>query len=286
MKHVTTLKIVLAISVFTGGTAATRGETIQAGIQSISPSAPATSVPGTIDSAYITATFGTNDYIQDSSGGIYAYQGAATTGALKGLSVGTEVFGLTTSATGGFSLFTNAGATNSQFEFTPSSAVTTAMTVTGTVSSIPASFYQTQTINTLNTNQGGLVNGAIVQGYQNNLVTINNATIETSTGGAITAGSMFVASTAYRIQDATGFATLYIYNSAATPNSLVGTTIPTGTVNVSGIDTEFTGAPEIQPRGTFDIQNTAVPEPATYVMGFLTVAVGAYGFLRRQKICL
>ena len=64
--------MILAVSMFTSGAVAAHAETIAAGIQSISPSATATAVAGTIDSAYITATFGTNDYIQDSSGGISA----------------------------------------------------------------------------------------------------------------------------------------------------------------------------------------------------------------------
>ena len=214
MKYDHALKSILLTFSFFAAALTAHAETISQGIQSISTSAPATAVAGTIDSAYITATFGTNDYIQDSSGAIYAFAGAnATTGALKGLAVGTEVFSLT--STGGFSYFTNAGNTNSQFEYTPSSTI--ASSTAGTVASIPASFYQTQNIAFINSNQGGVSNGTVTPGLQANLVTIDNATIETSTGGAITAGSTFAANTTYRIADSTGFAALYIYNSAATP---------------------------------------------------------------------
>ncbi len=277
-RHFSTFKALLIVSLFTGAAATTtRAVTIKQGLLSISASAPATAVPATIDSAYVTAVFGTNAYIQDSTGAVYAFGGSGTTagnGALKGLAIGTLVTGLTG---GGFSYFTNAGGTNSQFEYTPSASFTMSTTAT-----IPASFFNVATINALNTNQGGVANGTVTPGYQANLVTINNATFTSATGAALAAGAVFAANTSYTLTDSTGSTVLYIYNSTANPNSLVGKTIPTNAVTVSGIDAEFAGAPEIQPRGTFDIPS-AVPEPGTSVLCALGVGIGAALGLRRRR---
>ena len=259
----------------TGAAVATRAETIQQGLLSISASAPATAVPGTIDSAYVTAVFGNNAYIQDSTGAVYAFAGSGTSGALKGLAIGTQVTGLTG---GGFSYFTNAGGTNSQFEYTPSTSFTLSST-----STVPASFYQMVTLSTLSTNQGGVSGGTVTPGYQANLVTINNATITGAGGAALAAGATFAANTTYSLTDSSGSAVIYIYNSTANPNSLVGKTIPTGAVTVSGIDAEFAGAPEIQPRGTFDIP-AAVPEPGTNAVCLLAAGIGALWRLRRRQV--
>lgn len=280
-RHLGTFKTLLIVSIFTGAAAPARAVTIQQGLLSISASSPTTAVPATIDSAYVTAVFGNNAYIQDSSGAVYAFGASGTAsgnGALKGMAIGTQVTGLTG---GGFSYFTNAGGTNSQFQYTPSSSFTLA--TTGTPASIPAAFYNLATLNTLNTNQGGVNAGTntVTPGYQANLVTINNVTFTSSTGAALPAGSTFAVNATYTITDSTGSAILYIYSSTANPNSLVGKTIPTGAVTVSGIDAEFAGAPEIQPRGTFDIP-AAVPEPGTSALCALAAGIGAARCLRRR----
>lgn len=69
-----------------------------------------------------------------------------------------------------------------------------------------------------------------------------------------TATGTFTSNTGYEITDGSSTATVYIRSGT----SLVGTAIPTGRVNVSGIEIQYDYTYEIQPRSLTDITNSAL----------------------------
>ena len=218
---------------------------------------------GTMDNVYVTAVFGTNAYIQDSTGGIYLFKAGSATQGIAGLTIGTQITGL---GNGGFYYYTTA----QQFEYEPatsSAAFSNTGLLAGTYQSIPAAYYSPMTLSTFNSPdaQGSVTS----QGMQNQLVTLSNVTISNA-GGTFATG-------AYTITDASGITgTLYV-NAAS---GVVGTTVPSGSVNVSGVFQNFHGTSELLPRGVFDLN--AVPEPgAGVVLGF--GLLGLVITLRRGK---
>ncbi len=276
MRHRSLLGTTLIFAMLTGAAVATRAETIQQGILSISASAPTTPVPGTIDdTAYVTAIFGNATFIQDATGAVYLQYGAEAAsgtfpaGPFNGMAVGTQFTSLTG---GGFELYT----THNQFEYAGTG------TVTGTqASTIPVSYFTLTTTSGLVNNQGGTNGTTITQGLQSQLVTIDQATILTSTGVAPVAGATFAAGK-YILMDSTGTVTLYI-NSGLT--DVIGQPIPTGKVKISGVFDEYNSTTqEIEPRGMSDFAATsAVPEPSGCAACALAAMAGVIGFARRRR---
>ena len=253
---------VLALSVLTVGAAHAQMNSIGAGIQSTINNGGA-DTPGSINSAYVTAVFGGNAYLQDATGGIYFYKGGTGTGdfGLTASSIGSQVTGLTG---GGFDYF------GTQFEYEPDGGTEASTSTTaGTPQSIPASFYSSFTLTQFNS--AAAQGSASAAGMQNQLLTIKNVTIS-GAGGTFATG-------AYTLTDGSGnTGTLYV-NAAS---GLIGAPIPTGAANFSGVFQDFKGTSELLPRGTYDV-TTAVPEPSSYVLmglGGLTLVVAS----RRTKL--
>ncbi len=277
MKRINGLITFLAVSTLMASSAL-HAETILQGLDSTTASG--TTVPGTIDTAYITAVFGTNSvFVQDSSGGVYIPYGAIASSGLTGLTVGTQVTGITG---GGFEYYS----TFNEFEYY-AGKTTSSLTITGstpgTAISIPSSYFMLSTVAGVLNNQGSSDGGSpamVAPGLQNQLVTLDNVTIQTSTGGAVS-GNFAVGK--YRIVDSSSsnYLTLYI-NSGDT--DVIGTPIPTGPENVSGVFDEFnTTQQEIEPRGLYDFTaGTAVPEPSSHLIGVLAIVGGGIGFARRR----
>ena len=273
MKYSNALKTAVLTSLLVGGSVAARAETIAQGIASTTGAAtPGSTVPGTIDSAYVTAIFNTNAYIQDSTGGIYAYQASRAGNSLNGLTVGTL---LTTLGNGSFQYY----ATGNQFEYATANSTTNLTlggSTAGTYASIPASYYSLVTTAGLNSaaDQGS----ATSQGIQNQLVRLQNVTI--TAVGAADPGT-FTSGGSYTLTDSAGSAILYVNAASA----IVGTPVPTGTTTVSGIFQDFRGTSELLPRGTYDIG--AVPEPSTEaLLGVGGVALGTFAVGRaRRRAC-
>ena len=274
MKHTNVIRTALFTSLLVGGAVASRAETIAQGVASTTGAAtPGTATAGTIDSAYVTGIFGTNAYVQDSTGGIYVYQGSKAGNPLNGLTVGTL---LTTLGNGSFQYY----ATGTQFEYetaNSSTFFTLASSSPGNISNIPASYYTTVTTTQLNSaaDQGS----ATAQGIQNQLVTLNNVTI-LATGTASQA--TFTSGGTYTLTDAAGTATFYI-NAAS---GLVGSTVPVGATRVSGVFQDYKGASEVIPRATSDVAGSvAVPEPSSEALlgvGGLAIAALAVSRARRR----
>ena len=277
MKHTNVIRTALFTSLLVGGAVASRAETIAQGVASTTGAAtPGTATAGTIDSAYVTGIFGTNAYVQDSTGGIYVYQGSKAGNPLNGLTVGTL---LTTLGNGSFQYY----ATGTQFEYATANAstfFTLASSSPGNISNIPSSYYTTVTTAQLNSamDQGS----ATAQGIQNQLVTLNNVTI-TATGTASQA--TFTSGGTYTLTDTAGTATLYI-NAAS---GLVGSTVPAAATKVSGVFQDYKGGSEVIPRATSDVAGSvaaAVPEPSSEAMlgaGGLALAALAVGRARRHS---
>ena len=274
-RQFSTFKTLLIVSLFTGAAADTHAETIQQGILSISASAPNNVVAGTVDSGYVTAIFGNAVFIQDATGGVYLQYGAEaasgtfSAGPFYGMTVGTQFTALTG---GGFNLYTNYN------EFQYKGTGTTTSTTTGSLSSIPVSYFTLTTTSGVVNNQGGTNGSTITQGLQNQLLTIKNATILTSAGDAPAAGAVFAAGR-YQLLDSTGTITLYI----STGLDLIGQPIPTGNVTVSGVFQEYNSTTqELEPRAMADIQ--AVPEPSSSGLAIaLAATAGALGFRHRRR---
>ena len=232
-----------------GGAVATRAETISAGIASASATSPGTA--GTVDSAYVTAIFNTNAYIQDSTGGIYVYQGSKAGNPINGLTVGTL---LTTLGNGNFYYYT----TGTQFEYETANSTTfftLASSSPGNTTNIPSSYYTPVT--TAQVNSAADQGSATAEGIQNQLVTLKNVTI-TPTGTA--SAATFTSGGTYTLTDASGTAVLYI-NAAS---GIVGDTVPAVSTTVSGVFQDFKGTSEILPRFASDVAGSAaVPEPST-----------------------
>ena len=270
MKYSNALKTAVLTSMLVGGSIASRAETIAQGITSTTTaSTPGSTVPGTIDSAYITAILGANAYLQDSTGGIYAYQASRAGNMLNGLTVGTL---LTTLGNGSFQYF----ASGTQFEYATANSstnLTLGSSTAGTYTTIPASYYSLVTTAALNSpaDQGS----ATSQGIQNQLVRLRNVTI-TPVGTA--SATTFTSAGSYTLTDSTGTAILYV-NAAS---GIVGTTIPTGPTTVSGVFQDFHGTSELIPRDTYDIG--AVPEPSTgALLGVGGLALGALAVGRARR---
>ena len=279
MKRIIILTTILAVSIFIGTAAATHAETILQGLDSTTTTG--TTVPGTVDTAYITAVFGTASvFVQDSSGGIYIPYGAIASSGLTGLTVGTQVTGLTG---GGFEYYS----TYNEFEYyagKTTSTLTISGSTAGTASSIPSSYFMLSTVAGVLNNQGsstGTSPATVTPGLQNQLVTLKNVTIETSTGGAVSGN---FAAGKYLIVDSSSSSSLTLYiNSGDT--DVIGTPIPTGPENVSGVFDEYSSTTqEIEPRGLYDFAaGTAVPEPSSYLLSALTLLAGGIGFLRHRR---
>jgi len=107
-----------------------------------------------------------------------------------------------------------------------------------------------------------------LEAYESKLVTIKNVTIGST-------GTFASTSSGYTLTDASGTATLYI-NKAVT--SIVGTTIPTAAVNITGIVSQYkSGSPyssgyQLLPRQLSDIELYTAVQPeqqnSTVVKGF------------------
>lgn len=91
-----------------------------------------------------------------------------------------------------------------------------------------------------------LTPGQLAESNEAQLVEIKNVTF---TNG----GSTFSSNTDYTFTDGNTSAILYL----KTGNALVGTTIPTGAVNITGVVSEYNGKYEVLPRDANDITNTS-----------------------------
>ncbi len=267
-RHFSPFKTLLAVSLFTGAAVSSRAGTVGAGIASTTATS-GTAQAGTIDSAYVTAILGANAYIQDSTGGIYAFQAAKSGNPLNGLTVGTL---LMTLGNGSFQYYT----AGTQFEYETANSTTfftLASSSPGNVTSIPANYYTTVT--TAQVNSAADQGSATAQGIQNQLVTLKNVVI-TPTGTA--SATTFTSGGTYTLTDATGTAVFYI-NAAS---GLIGATVPAGASSVSGVFQDYKGTSEIIPRGTYDVTPNAAPEPSSLIACTLAAGAGVLGIRRRN----
>ncbi|MGD1087424.1 MAG: PEP-CTERM sorting domain-containing protein [Verrucomicrobiota bacterium] len=159
-------------------------------------------------------------------------------------------------------------ATNASTAFTlyPSSG--------GNVNTVPAPV--TATVATLNTDAGLLsANGTLPNSVAGNLIVIDNVTIGLGTNLVTTFGIKNLTLTA---TDITGSAALYYYvtDDELANQNLYGTTIPTGPVDIEGVETVFDGAAEIDLLAI-------VPEPGTLALCGAGAAVLALFVFRSRK---
>jgi len=118
----------------------------------------------------------------------------------------------------------------------------------------------TQTVSALNS--VAIQSGASTltpEGLAGTLVQLNNVTISGQTAGETFTGS-YSADTALLVSDSTGSETLYYSPStySVANGNLNNVTIPSGPVDMIGIDSVYEGSTEFLP-----ISITSVPEPAT-----------------------
>jgi hypothetical protein len=182
------------------------------------------------------------------------------------LTVG-EGIGITSAKYGPFSglpeLGTNA---STAFNLYPSSG--------GNVNAVPAPV--TATVATLNTDAGLLsANGTLPNSVAGKLIVIDNVTIGLGTNLVTTFGFKNLNLTA---TDVTGSASLYYYvtDDELANYNLYGKTIPTGPVDIEGIETTFDGASEIDLLAI-------VPEPGTLALFGAGAAVLALFVFRSRK---
>jgi hypothetical protein len=113
------------------------------------------------------------------------------------------------------------------------------------------------------------------------LVELDNVTIETSSGGAISGNFPTHANGTYDVTDGVNTMTMYQWASSyASAGALGGTPIPTGPVDILGLMDVFGGtSPELIP---YQISPAAAPEPSSIALaaiGGVAVLLG----LRRRK---